>query len=254
MHASLVCTRSHPKRKQITFRPLKTIDHDLLSADIRKINFNLDSQNGDSIVDNDNTVFTSLLDKHAPLKTDYVVHRDVQPWLTDEIMSARMEIRKGERICRKSRLEVHLQMFIALCLILKILIHGEKEQFFKKQISDCAGDQNKLFGIVNSLLGRGKKALLPQHNDSLTLAILFNEFFITKIDNIRHEFPNLEQNLPSLSSISFHAMLDVNFESSLTYFKHTNIDEVNVLLYKMNKTTCMFDPFLPDYYWTFLIC
>ena len=32
-------------------------------------------------------------------------------------------------------------------------------------------------------------------------------------------------------------------EASLTYFKHTNIDEVNVLLSKMNKTTCMFDPF-----------
>ena len=44
LHASLVCTRSYPKRKQITLRPLKTIDHDLLSADIRKINFNLDSQ------------------------------------------------------------------------------------------------------------------------------------------------------------------------------------------------------------------
>ena len=132
LHASLVCTRSHPKRKQITFRPLKTIDHDILSADIRKINFNLDYQNVDPIVDNYNTVFTSLLDKHAPLKTDYVVPRDVQPWMTEEIMSARREKRKGERIWRKSRLEVHLQMFIALCLILKNFIHGEKEQFFKK--------------------------------------------------------------------------------------------------------------------------
>ena len=88
LHASLVCTRSHPKRKQITFTPLKTIDHDLLSADICKINFNLDSQNVDSIVDNYNTVFTSLLDKHAPLKTDYVLSPDVQPWMTEEIMSA----------------------------------------------------------------------------------------------------------------------------------------------------------------------
>ena len=126
MHASLVCTRSHPKRKQITFRQLKTIDHDLLSADIGKINFNLDSENVDSIVDNYNTVFTSLLDKHAPLKTDYVVPRDVQPWMTEEIMSARREKRKG--------LEVHLQMFMARCLIFLNLIHGEKEQFFKKQI------------------------------------------------------------------------------------------------------------------------
>ena len=71
-----------------TFRSLKTIDHDLLSADIGKINFNLDYKNVDSIVDNYNTVFTSLLDKHAPLKTDYVVPRDVQLWMTEEIMSA----------------------------------------------------------------------------------------------------------------------------------------------------------------------
>ena len=85
--------------------------------------------------------------KHAPLKTDYVVPRDVQPWMTEEIMSARKEKRKGELDWIQSRLEVHLQMFIALCLNLKNLIHGETEQFLKKQISDCGGDQNKLFGI-----------------------------------------------------------------------------------------------------------
>ena len=43
--------------------------------------------------------------------------------------------------------------------------------------------------------------------------------------------------------MNFNAILDVNLESSLTYFKHTTIDKVNVLLSKMNKTTCMFDPF-----------
>ena len=48
-----------------------------------------------SIVDNYNTDFTSLLDKHAPLKTDYVVPRDFQPLMTEEIMSARRECVKG---------------------------------------------------------------------------------------------------------------------------------------------------------------
>ena len=90
---------------------------------------------------------------------------------------------------------------------------------------------------------RVKQTLLPQHDDSLTLARLFNEFFITKIDNIRHEFPILEQNLPMPSCINFNVILDLNLVSSLTYFKHTTVDEVNVLLSKMNKTTCMFDPF-----------
>ena len=45
------------------------------------------------------------------------------------------------------------------------------------------------------------------------------------------------------SSKKFNGILDLNLVSSLTYFKHTTVDEVNVLLSKMNKTTCMFDPF-----------
>ena len=93
------------------------------------------------------------------------------------------------------------------------------------------------------MLGREKQALLSQHDDSLTLARLFNEFFITKIDNIRHEFPILEQNLPMQYIIIFNGILDLTLVSSLTYFKHPTVDEVNVLLSKMNKTTCMFDPF-----------
>ena len=44
----------------------------------------------------------------------------VQPSMTKEIMSARREERKGEWVWRKSWLDVHLQMCIALCLILKI--------------------------------------------------------------------------------------------------------------------------------------
>ena len=117
LHASLVCTRSHPKRKQITFRPLKTIDYDLLSTDIGKINFNLDSKNGDSIADNYNIVFT------------------------------RREKGKGERVWIKFRLEVHLQMVIALCFIFLNLIHGEKEQFFQQKKTDvgpCWGSKETI--------------------------------------------------------------------------------------------------------------
>ena len=44
---------------------------------------------------NYNTVFTSPLDKHASLKIDYVVPCDLQPWMTEEIMSAGRETGKG---------------------------------------------------------------------------------------------------------------------------------------------------------------
>ena len=89
-------------------------------------------------------------------------------------MSARREKHKGERVWRKSRLEVHLQMFIALCLILINIIHCVKEPFFKNRFRTVVGIKIKLFGIVNSLLGCRNQVLLPQHDDSLTLARLFN--------------------------------------------------------------------------------
>ena len=45
------------------------------------------------------------------------------------------------------------------------------------------------------------------------------------------------------SSIKFNGILDLNLVSNLTYFKLTTVDEVNVLLSKINTTTGMIDPF-----------
>ena len=53
------------------------------------------------VVDNYNTVLCSLLDSHAPLKTDYVTSRILQPWMSEEILSVKREKRKSERIWRK---------------------------------------------------------------------------------------------------------------------------------------------------------
>ena len=111
---------------------------------------------------------------------------------------------------------------------LKTLIYDAKEKCYKKQISDCGGDQKQLFGIVNSILGRGRQIVYPQHMDSFTIASLFNNYFITKIADIRNEFPVLESDAAQLS---------------VTDFTPTNIKEVQKLLSKMNKTTCKLDPF-----------
>ena len=72
----------------------------------------------------------------------------------------------------------------------------------QKKISDCNGDQKKLFKIVDTLLGRNKEATLPKYDPPLTMASVMNTFFIDKIDNIRSEFPLLEANLPSYSFLS----------------------------------------------------
>ena len=90
----------------------------------------IDSNDVDLIVDNYNSAFSSLLDTHAPLKNDHVVSRDLQPWMSEEILSVKREKRKSEQIWRKTKLIVHLEIFRALCQKLKTLIHDAKEKCF----------------------------------------------------------------------------------------------------------------------------
>ena len=79
LHATITCTRNHTERKKITYRCLKNIKSDRLLIDISKIDFKIDSNDVDLIVDNYNFAFSSLLDTHAPLKNGHVVSRDLQP-------------------------------------------------------------------------------------------------------------------------------------------------------------------------------
>ena len=77
--------------KKITYRCTKKIDSDELSNDISNIDFKTDCNDVDMVVDNYHAVLASLLDLHAPLKTNNVTCRDLQPWISEEILSVKRE-------------------------------------------------------------------------------------------------------------------------------------------------------------------
>ena len=99
--------------KKITYRCLKNITFDELSNDLSNIDFKMECIDVNLVVDNYNAVLSSLLDSHAPLKTDYVTSRILQPWMSEEILSVKREKQKSERIWRKTKLTVHLEIFRA---------------------------------------------------------------------------------------------------------------------------------------------
>ena len=71
-------------------------------------------------------------------------------------------------------------------------INESKSQILEKKINECHGDQKKLFGLVDTMIGRKKNVVLPKYDDPATLASMLNTFFIDKINTIRAEFPLLE--------------------------------------------------------------
>ena len=69
---------------------------------------------------------------------------------------------------------------------------------------------------------------------------MFNNYFITKIADIRKEFSGLESDVVLMSMPDFNVH---HSHTTLSNFTPTTTDEVQQLLSKMNKTTCKLDPF-----------
>ena len=66
------------------------------------------------------------------------------------------------------------------------------------------GDQKKLFGIVNSLLGKNKQTVLPQSDCDYTLETNFHTHFTDKIVHIRNSFPETDLTLPFINNLESH--------------------------------------------------
>ena len=98
---------------------------------------------------------SSLLNKHAPSKLIYVVERPMNDWMTDDILVLKALRRKYESLWRKTRLTVHFDMYSGSCMDIKAAISKSTSEIFQKKITDCNGDQKKLFKLVHTLRDPG---------------------------------------------------------------------------------------------------
>ena len=108
-----------------------------------------------------------------------------------------------------------------------------KHHFIIMQLSTVNGDQRKLFKLVNSLLGRSKQVVLPPHDDPESLSAIFNHYFMTKIDDIRDEFPGLIARLPDYFCLPIDTILEpINVK--IVEFCLVTATEIKTILSLMN--------------------
>ena len=113
----------------------------------------------------------------------------------------------------------------------------------EQRVIDCEGDQKKLFSLIHSLLGSKKNTVLPEYTSSLTLASTINMFFlIDKINIIKMEFPLLEVCLSVYSFVDIEIIMPACMAVFDT-FHPLSCDVLSSLISKLNKTTCVLDPF-----------
>ena len=76
-----------------------------------------------------------------------------------------------------------------------IYFFATEKKYYHDNLCEHKGNIKQVFKLYNSLLGRKKEQLFPPGLNSQELADKFNEFFITKITNIRSDL--LEQDTQS---------------------------------------------------------
>ena len=100
-----------------------------------------------------NSELSSIIDKHAPLKSKNIILRPNTEWYSDELRAAKRDHRKAERRMRKSNLTVHREMFRDTCLKTNTLLLKCKNDYFSKKISEIEHDQKQLYRLTNNLMG-----------------------------------------------------------------------------------------------------
>ena len=114
-----------------------------------------------------------------------------------------------------NRLEYQNQRFLV-----KDMIKKAKIDYYSSQVNESAGDQKKLFKVIDNLLHKSKIPVLPSSDSDELLAIEFSEFFHQKIENIRKTFntscsnisPHVTLNSPHLQTPKLCSFIPANVE------------------------------------------
>ena len=92
-----------------------------------------------------NASMLALLDSHAPCMTRTITVRENSEWMNDDILAAKREKRRYERLWRSTKLEVHLTAYKEKRNQLTSLIQKAKVQHEEAKIEACGNDQKALF-------------------------------------------------------------------------------------------------------------
>ncbi len=221
----------------VTYRKLKAINHEDFACDIMNSDL-ITKPHSDlpALIDQYNSTLSTVLDKHAPLKTRSFTQRPNNPWYNDEIAEAKRKRKRLERKWRKTKLQIDRDLYKTQRLLVNSLISEAKSKYYQDQITTCANSKD-LFNIVDSLLHQKGKPKLPSSQTHQELADNFNDFFVSKIVKIRASFPDED----SLCGINTTNPSDT-VPPILDIFYPASDEEVEKLIRSSPSKHCDLDP------------
>ena len=226
--------------ERITYRKLKNILPQDFSNDVGKILGGLDLEAMDlyQAVETFNNSLTSVLNKHAPLKSCTVKVTHKQPWFNDKIKSEIILRRKKERDWTMNPSPYTLDAFYVQRRHVLNIIKMARRTFYMNYIAEHKFDTKSIYVMSFKLLGKMTDNPLPEHDSKLDLANEFNNYFKDKIDTIMMNLRPSDGNPIDPKYIESHRTTDVKFEE----FSLIEEDKIKTIVRSAPSKSCELDP------------
>ena len=162
VHCSPAIKKPPNAKLTVINRKLCNIDSDSLCTDIRSSSlYNCPSLDLSELCDQYDSVLSSILDKHAPLRKRVITTRPRAPWYSEEIKEQKVICRRLERRWRRSRLTSDYQSYTDQRTVVKNTIFKSKMDYYSSLIYLAESDRKTLFRTITRLLHRKADKLFP---------------------------------------------------------------------------------------------
>ena len=106
-------------------------------------------------------------------------------WHSQELYAVKNDKRKAEHVWRRTKLEVHRQIFKEKCNASSRLLFQSKQDYYSTNIIECGNGTKKLYKLTNKLMGKNQDVVLPTSDSDTELSNRFSDCFLGKIHIIR---------------------------------------------------------------------
>ena len=221
------------KRSDIKYRKMKDINEQELNKDLQLLVEELKNiHDHDTLVSKYNKGLKNTLDKHAPMSTKRITHRERVPWFTETAAILKRKKRKIEKLTIQWPQNAELKsIYHEICKIYRKYLERCKWYHLNTSIKDSKGNCKKLFKSVYDMMGIVKPNPLPKCTGEEQLAEDFCTFFLDKIRKIREPLDNYPVYEPTNVC-----------SSNFNHFGEVSQDDVIKVMKTMRPTTCSTDP------------
>ena len=187
--------------KEIIVRNVKSLDFNAFNdACCESLSTNMDivhNDNFNSTVAVFNDCLRNTLDEFSPCRVKRVYknakHLPIK-WVDDEYKIARNERRKLERAWNKHRNDTNKQRYLNQKNVCANMAKQKISTSLSRLINDRENVSN-LFKLLYTILDKDNSIVFPESDNNTSLANDFNNFYLTKIENIRDTIPYCTETL-----------------------------------------------------------